>query len=111
MTTYIDQFLASSHLIKCRFMLLSAFALDKLAKAGLDGAVATAMLNLIGATFVPSPEIPKSVSYQGILAMKHIMGVESLEASFRHKVLVAIISQIEVSTYDSFFDLVVSTMK
>lgn len=69
------------------------------------------VLNLIGASFVPAPEIPKTVSYQGIMAMKHIMGIESLDPEFRHKVIIAIIAQIEITSYDSFFDLVVSMME
>ena len=69
------------------------------------------MLNLIGSSFVPTPEIPRAVSYQGILSMKHIMAIETLDPKFRHQVLVAIIAQIEASTYESFFDLVVGTMK
>lgn len=60
---------------------------------------------------MPAAEIPRAVSYQGILAMKHIMAIETLDNQFRHQVLIAIIAQIEVSTYESFFDLVVSMMK
>ncbi len=68
-------------------------------------------LNLIGTSFVATAEIPRAVSYQGILSMKHIMAIENLDQQFRHQVLVAIITQIEVSTYQSFFDLVVGCMK
>jgi hypothetical protein len=35
-TKYIEKLVTGSYLIKCRYMLLSAFSLDKLAKAGLD---------------------------------------------------------------------------
>ncbi len=68
-------------------------------------------LNLIGSSFVPSAEIPRAVSYQGILSMKHIMAIDNLDSQFRHQVLVAVIAQIEISTYQSFFDLVVGCMK
>ena len=68
------------------------------------------MLNLIGASFVPAAEIPRAVSYQGILAIKHIMSIETLDEDFRHRVLIAIIAQIDVSNYESFFELVVSMM-
>ena len=33
---YIEKLLGGSHLIKCRLMLLSAFTIDKLSKAGLE---------------------------------------------------------------------------
>lgn len=109
--------MTSSYLIKCRFILLCAFALDKLAKAGLEGytrvirSIITSILNLIGCSFVPTAELPRAVTYQGILAMKHIMALESLDLTFRRQVLVAVIAQIEVSTYQSFFDLVAGSMK
>lgn len=69
------------------------------------------LLNLVAAAFSSAQNTPSVLAYQGVVAMKYILAVESLEPHLKHRLIELIVPQIDTSNYEKFFDIIYGMMK